>query len=217
MNDQVEQMGKFIVLEGIDFAGKTTQVKRVKTALEALGVSVVTTREPGGTPMAEAIRGVVIGDWDEVISGETELMLMFAARNQHLSNFIIPQLMAGKWVICDRYVNSSFAYQVVGQDMSPDLFFALMEHTILNKGERGVPNHTFILDISDDTSKDRCMTGDRPDAVSRFDVMSDEKRSKVNEQTRAFGQMPNTTVVDGEASEDAITQQIVDKLRELYL
>ena len=97
--------GRFVTLEGIEGVGKTTQVARVSRALAARGVAHVVTREPGGTPLAENIRQVVLTAGEESLPPTAELLLMFAARAVHLANYIEPNLRAGRWVICDRFTD----------------------------------------------------------------------------------------------------------------
>ena len=102
--------GKFIVVEGLEGAGKSSVIGLIVDALKNAGKSVEQTREPGGTPMAEAIRDCVKHDWDEQVSEETELLLMYAARVQLLTNRIYPALESGVWVVGDRHDLSSQAY-----------------------------------------------------------------------------------------------------------
>lgn len=107
--------GAFITLEGGEGVGKSTQIAGAAAALAGAGMNVVCTREPGGTPLAEAIRGLLIGDCEEGMDADTELLLMFAARNQHLARFIRPALERGDWVLCDRFTDATYAYQGAGR------------------------------------------------------------------------------------------------------
>ena len=101
--------GKFITLEGIEGCGKSTQLPLLKARLEEKGVTVTATREPGGTPLAERIRELVLTASAEEISPECELLLMFAARATHLTNLSRPALERGDWVLCDRFTDATFA------------------------------------------------------------------------------------------------------------
>jgi dTMP kinase len=112
------ERGKFITFEGIEGVGKSTNICHFVAALEAAGKSVYVTREPGGTPTAEKIRDVVAAHGDEPMPGIAELLLVFAARSLHVSNVIRPRLQAGEWVICDRFTDSSRAYQGGGRGLS---------------------------------------------------------------------------------------------------
>ncbi|GAA0344774.1 dTMP kinase [Bowmanella denitrificans] len=113
--------GKFIVIEGLEGAGKSSAIEVVKQCIEQAGHSLVCTREPGGTPMAEAIREVVKHDWQEHVTTEAELLLMYAARVQLLENVIKPALNEGRWVLGDRHDLSSQAYQGGGRQIPDSL------------------------------------------------------------------------------------------------
>ena len=109
--------GLFITLEGPEGAGKTTNRAYLAEKLEAQGFQVTLTREPGGTALAEQIRDILLAQHDEIMSVDTELLLMFAARAQHLAQVIIPALTAGKIVICDRFTDATYAYQGGGRGL----------------------------------------------------------------------------------------------------
>ena len=109
--------GKFITFEGIEGVGKSTNIAHFTKILEEHGVEVLTTREPGGTPMAERIRAMVAEHGDEPLPDIAELLLIFAARSLHVSNLIEPALNAGTWVVCDRFTDSSRAYQGGGRGL----------------------------------------------------------------------------------------------------
>lgn len=104
--------GRFITFEGTEGAGKSTQIPLIKNWLEENSISVVTTREPGGTELSEKIRHLLL---TEDMSSETELLLMFAARKEHLQQVIIPALERGDWVLCDRFTEATYAYQSAGR------------------------------------------------------------------------------------------------------
>lgn len=107
--------GKFISIEGVEGVGKSTNLAFLVEWLRQQQFEVETTREPGGTPMAEQIREVLLSNRDEAVPGEAELLLMFAARKIHLQNHIQPLLASGKWVVSDRFVDASYAYQGAGR------------------------------------------------------------------------------------------------------
>ena len=110
--------GRFITLEGGEGAGKSTQLQTVAACLTAAGIPFLTTREPGGTPRAEAIRGLLLSPGEaEPMASETELLLMFAARAQHVKQRIAPALAAGTWVLCDRFTDATRAYQGGGRGL----------------------------------------------------------------------------------------------------
>jgi dTMP kinase len=117
--------GRFITVEGIDGAGKTTALAHLAQRLREQGVAVVTTREPGGTPLAEAIRALLKGTDGEVPVEDTETLLMFAARAQHLETVIRPALAEGQWVLCDRFTDATYAYQGGGRGIPAERIRAL--------------------------------------------------------------------------------------------
>ena len=151
--------GLFITVEGIEGVGKSTNIDVMRETIEARGLEVLTSREPGGTPMAEQIRGLLLDHGDEPVPDIAELLLMFAARSLHVRNVIEPALAAGKWVICDRFTDTSRAYQGAGRqfpleeidrlaewvhgDVQPDLTVLLdapVEMAMQRAGSRGAPD-----------------------------------------------------------------------------
>jgi dTMP kinase len=114
--------GRFISVEGIDGAGKTTHLDRIQDWLQARGHAVLRTREPGGTPLAEALRELVLQQPMDVLS---EALLVYAARRDHLQQVILPALAAGRWVLCDRFSDASFAYQGGGNGLSLEVLQTL--------------------------------------------------------------------------------------------
>ena len=134
--------GKFITLEGGEGVGKTTQLKVVRETLQAAGLNVVMTREPGGTPRAERIRELLLSRDDEPMPPSCELLLMFAARATHLHNVIVPALERGEWVVCDRFTDASYAYQGYGRGMPLEYITQLEQ--IVQQGLQ--PDITLLLD-----------------------------------------------------------------------
>lgn len=135
--------GRFITLEGIEGAGKSTVARIVCDWLKARGVAVRLTREPGGTPLAERVRQVVLERGSEQLSPETETLLMFSARGIHLENLIRPALAAGEWVVCDRFTDATRAYQGAGRGVSMDLIETLATAV---QGDL-LPDCTLLLDL----------------------------------------------------------------------
>lgn len=135
--------GKFIVIEGLEGAGKSSVIEVVRSFITALGHECATTREPGGTPMAESIRECVKQDWQETVAEETELMLMYAARRQLLVNVIQPALAKGQWLIGDRHDLSSLAYQGGGRQIDTEKLEAL--RALCLQGFK--PDLTLYLDV----------------------------------------------------------------------
>ncbi|MBW7470261.1 dTMP kinase [Marinobacter sp. M216] len=143
--------GQFITFEGTEGVGKSTQLANAAATLEALGVDVLVTREPGGTPMAEAIRELLLTPRDEPVNDLTELLLMFAARAQHLHTRILPALEQGQWVLCDRFTDATFAYQGGGRGVPVDRIAQL--ETLVQGDLR--PDHIILLDAPVETGMRR--------------------------------------------------------------
>ncbi len=117
MNSGTEQFGRFITVEGIEGVGKSTNIEFIQGLIDRHGVECVITREPGGTPYAERIRQLLLEPTSEIISSKCELLLMFAARSQHLDQFVFPKLKQGAWVVSDRFTDATYAYQGGGRDV----------------------------------------------------------------------------------------------------
>jgi dTMP kinase len=140
---QVHQNGYFITIEGSEGGGKSTNLAFVRDILEQRGLRVIETREPGGTELGEAIRELVLGHRHEGMADDTELLLMFAARCEHIARVIRPALVAGHWVLCDRFTDASYAYQGGGRGVS-DKRIALLEQWV----QQGLqPDLTLLFDI----------------------------------------------------------------------
>ncbi|MHB0776917.1 dTMP kinase [Halomonas sp. WWR20] len=144
--------GRFITLEGGEGVGKTTNADFVCRWLEAQGLDVLRTREPGGTPRAEAIRQLLLDPApEEPLAPDAELLLMFAARAQHLESRIRPALAQGTWVVCDRFTDATFAYQGGGRGIDPQRI-AILE-SLVQQGLQ--PDLTLLLDMPADVSHER--------------------------------------------------------------
>ncbi len=135
--------GRFITLEGIEGAGKSTVILGLRDALVARGVRVLLTREPGGTPLAERIRQTVLERSSEIVPPVAETLLMFAARSIHLENRILPALAAGDWVLCDRFTDATRAYQGAGRGVNRDWIETLATAVHGNRE----PDRTLLLDV----------------------------------------------------------------------
>lgn len=140
--------GKFITFEGIDGAGKSTQLAFLADYLRRNGRDVVVTREPGGTPVGEALRQIVL---TQDMDPRTETLLMFAARAEHLARVIRPALASGRWVVCDRFSDATFAYQSGGRQL-PAADIEALEHWV---HPDLVPDHTFLVDIAPEIAAQR--------------------------------------------------------------
>lgn len=148
MNSPAKQAGRFITVEGIDGAGKSSHIEWLREYLTAAGHAVVVTREPGGTPLGESLRTILL---NEPMAPETEMMLMFAARAEHLSSVIRPALAQGAWVISDRFSDATYAYQVGGRGVAEHKFAAL--ESWVQDGLQ--PDRTLLFDVSVETAQAR--------------------------------------------------------------
>jgi len=155
--------GKFISVEGGEGVGKSTNMAFIKDFLCQRGIEVELTREPGGTPIAEAIRAVVLADHAEPMGADTEVLLMFAARAVHLSNRIRPALAAGKWVICDRFTDASFAYQGAGRGVDLTWLQRLADQV---HGDLW-PDCTLLLDAPIGVGRQRAAQRGAPDRIEQ--------------------------------------------------
>jgi len=143
--------GRFITVEGVEGAGKSTNIAYLCECLEKAGIDYIATREPGGTPLAESIRDLLLHCDSEDVDGNAELLLIFAARAQHLSKLIKPTLAAGKWVVCDRFTDATYAYQGGGRGLGIEKVKGL--EALVQDDLR--PDRTFFLDVPVDQGMQR--------------------------------------------------------------
>lgn len=155
--------GRFITLEGLEGSGKSTNLAHLKARLEAAGKPVLVTREPGGTAIGEQIRALLLDHRNEGMHPDTELLLMFAARAQHLHQVILPALAAGTWVVSDRFTDASYAYQGGGRGM-PEARIAALEDFVQGGLQ---PDLTLILDLPVATGLARAGQRSAPDRFER--------------------------------------------------
>ncbi|MEW8507702.1 MAG: dTMP kinase [Candidatus Thiodiazotropha sp.] len=155
--------GKFITVEGGEGAGKSSNLSFIQSLLEAAGNRVLFTREPGGTPLGEEIRELLLGHKHTGMADDTELLLMFAARAEHLQQKILPALDQGIWVLCDRFTDASFAYQGAGRGLSLEKIAELQQFV---QG-RVRPDLTLLLDLPVETGLQRAGKRSEPDRFER--------------------------------------------------
>ncbi|MDG1164679.1 MAG: dTMP kinase [Porticoccaceae bacterium] len=151
--------GKFITIEGTEGVGKTTNIQFIQDWLKAKNLAYLCTREPGGTPLAEQIRDLLLAPRDELVCDTAELLLMFAGRAQHLNQVIEPTLGEGAWVLCDRFTDATYAYQGAGRGMCADL---ISELELIVQGSLR-PDLTLILDIPVEVGLKRASERSDPD------------------------------------------------------
>lgn len=198
--------GRFITLEGGEGAGKSTQTRRLAAALDARGVESIVTREPGGSPGAEDIRNLLVngepGRWDAL----TEMLLLFAARADHVSRTIRPALDAGKFVICDRFTDSTYAYQGVGRG-TPRETIRRIESVVL---EDFKPDMTLILDLPVEEGLKRADA--RGGSETRFENFDTDFHERLRQAFLDIARRSpdRCVIIDAAAGEDDVAQAIWD-------
>lgn len=199
---------RFVSLEGGEGAGKTTVLGALRAALQEEGQEVVSTREPGGTPLAEMIRRLLLDPSHEPASAETELLLMFAARAQHLRETIRPALERGAWVLSDRFTDSSYAYQGGGRGLDAG-FIAELERRVVGLQ----PGLTLLLDVGVAQGRERARGRDLvPD---RIEGERDEffERVRAAYRARAAAEPERFRVIDASQPPDRVASDAVAQLQ----
>lgn len=201
--------GRFIAFEGGEGMGKSTQAQLLATELRRLGHTAELTREPGGTPGAEAIRNLLLHPPGCGWTAEAEALLFAAARADHVARRILPAIEAGTWVICDRFIDSSRAYQGVAGGLSDEIVRAL--HGIGSAGL--VPDLTLVFDVPSDAVASRLAKrdGDRSDAIGGRSV---DYHAAVNQAFRDFAlaEPERFIVVDGSGAIEEVHRRVMDAL-----
>ena len=207
MSAQPQPRGRFITVEGIDGAGKSSHIEWLREYLTAQGHAVVVTREPGGTPLGESLRTILL---NEPMSPETEMMLMFAARAEHLSSVIRPALAQGAWVISDRFSDATYAYQVGGRGVPSEKFTAL--EAWVQAGLQ--PDRTILFDVSVETAQARLHD---TRVLDRFEREAADFHQRVRDAYHArAAQFPERIRrVASDIPMDAVRAQILNALADL--
>jgi len=193
------KQGKFITIEGQDGAGKTTNINAICSQLDELGVEYIQTREPGGTPLSEDIRQLLLEKKNLKIDDTAELLLMFAARSQHLSELIEPTLKKGIWVVCDRFTDATIAYQGGGRGINDDTITQLAN--IVQQGRE--PDLTILLDVDMNVGKQRVNT--RQEEQDRFETELDNFKQRVRDRYLQLAQENKERIVLIDATPDIET------------
>ena len=195
--------GKFITIDGVEGAGKSTQIELICSYLHRKGIEVVRTREPGGTDIGEKIRSVLLDVDNKEMHSDTELLLMFSSRNELIQNKIIPALNDGKWVVSDRFTDASFAYQGGGRMLSLDRI-ARLENWVLGSFK---PDLTFLLDISVEIGMTRVEARNAKDRIEQEERAFFERvRSVFIERSKIYPD--RIKLINAERSVDEIQTQI---------
>ena len=196
--------GAFISVDGADGAGKSTQLAFIADWLRARGVEVRCTHEPGGTALGGKLREIVLGDADIAIDARSALLLMFAAREQHLAQVVRPALAAGVWVVCDRFIDSTYAYQGGGQGVE------MSDIAVLEKWVQGdlQPDLSVVLDVAVEVGEARM--DKRGERLDNFERQHDDFKRAVREVflQRAVQFPTRIKLVDANRAVDAVRGEI---------
>ncbi len=198
--------GKFITFEGGEGAGKSTQAKRLAASLEKHGHRVVLTREPGGTPGAEEIRALLVEGAPQRWSPLCETLLFLAARADHVTRLILPKLEEGWWVVCDRFSDSTLAYQGVARGLGPDLVRKLQAIAL----EGFASDLTFVLDLPAESGLQRAHARG-PGHGTRFERFGTEFHIKLREAFRAIAarEPERCVILNADLAPDAVAADIL--------
>lgn len=201
MADVNSERGKFVTLEGVDGAGKSTHVPWIAERLRQGGREVVVTREPGGTPLAEKLRALVLVEPMDPLS---ETMLLFAARADHVERVIRPALARGAWVVCDRFTDATLAYQAGGKGVSTDLIRRLAQ--FIHPGL--VPDQTLVFDCPYEVSRRRLnASGRKPD---RFEAEARGFFERVRRTYRDLAQSEpgRVRIIDASKPQEEVKEEV---------
>lgn len=202
--------GVFITFEGGEGVGKSTNLQFAARWLTERGIDVLCTREPGGTPLAEEIRNVLLSPRQEAVDATAELLLMFAARSQHLKKAILPALERGAWVLCDRFTDATFAYQGYGRQLPLDSIATLEK---LVQGNV-FPDCTFLLDANSDIGLARAKSRGGLDRFEQEDI-DFYRRVREGYLARARADAARYRMIDASQTLENVQQQIAVALGSL--
>jgi dTMP kinase len=207
--------GHFITFEGGEGSGKSTHAAALAERLNALGIDVALTREPGGSPGAEIIRHIILSGIAKPLGTETEAILFAAARDDHVRNTILPALDAGKWVICDRFIDSTRVYQGALGKVDPKLIRGLERVTV---GD-AYPELTYILDVPAKVGLARAKSRRGKGAADRFEAESVEFHEQLRKAYLALAEREprRIAVIDGRAPREVVAERIWEILEKRLL
>jgi dTMP kinase len=202
--------GLFITVEGGEGVGKSTNIRFLQTQLEQHGVELVVTREPGGSHLGEEIREILLAVRDRGICPTAELLLMFAARAQHIAELIEPALASGKWVLCDRFTDATYAYQCGGRGLDRETVAELEKRV---QGSL-IPDYTLLLDAPVDTGMGRVQSRGEADRFEREErAFFDRVRATYHEL--AAQSSGRYRIIDASQPLEQVQQQLLKVCREL--
>ncbi|NLM78817.1 MAG: dTMP kinase [Ruminococcaceae bacterium] len=202
--------GRLITFEGIDGSGKTTQIELLSARLAAEGIPVLLLREPGGTQIGEAIRGILLDKAHTSMCIETELLLFAAARAQLVREVIVPELDAGKWVICDRFYDSTIAYQGYGRQIDPTVIRSLNQLAVA----RCRPDITFLLDLPVDCALTRLAGRNRLKDRLDNESVSFMQRTREGYCQLAKDEPDRIVIMNATEPEEQLAEHIYHTIRE---
>lgn len=201
--------GKFITLEGGEGSGKSTAIQSIETWLTEQNIDFISTREPGGTPMAEEIRALFLNHREETVHDLTELLLVFAARVQHIKEKIKPALAAGKWVICDRFIDSTYVYQGIARKGDMSKIDALASWVLVDCQ----PDMTLLFDVPVEIGLQRVDGRNKKD---RLDAESQQFHQMIRDGFLARAKdNANHRVIDASQSLEKVQQDLLNILQTL--
>lgn len=201
-------LGRFLVLEGIEGSGKTTQLTYLEQELTALGHRPVLTREPGGTALGERLRGLLLDPDLPGMHADAELLLMFAARAQHLAEVIRPALEAGRWVVSDRFTDASYAYQGAGRGLGMQRIGVLEDWVQADLR----PDLVILLDIDPAAGLERALQRGRRDRIER-EALDFFARARDAYRARAEADPARYLVVDAADTPEGVRERILAGVR----
>ena len=202
--------GKLISFEGIEGVGKTTTIKSIRDYLEREGLKVYTTREPGGTKYGESLRNILLNNKTK-ITPESELLLIFAIRKQHIDEIIKPKLLNGNWVLCDRYIDASLAYQGYGKKVDLNKIEMLID----NFTDNITPDLTIFFDLPYDLAKKRFPNNKKKD---RFENLDNKFFNDVYNGYKNIAKKDKTRikVINAKSNKEDVYTQIVKLINEKF-
>jgi dTMP kinase len=203
--------GKFITVEGTEGVGKSTNIAFIEQYFREKGITFLRTREPGGTPLAEELRSLLLAKRDEAFDPTAELLAVFAARAQHLNTLIIPALEKGTWVLSDRFTDATYAYQGFGRGLSVELVSSL--ESIVQKTLR--PDKTFLLDIDVELGLQRAQARGELD---RFEIEKIDffERVRAGYLERAKAEPERFSIIDAGQTLEKVQQALKYELDVLF-
>jgi len=204
------KFGQFITVEGIEGAGKSSHIDAMRAHLEARGLKVRLTREPGGAPVSESLRGLLLDPGNLGMDADTELLLVFAARAEHLAKVIRPSLEAGEWVICDRFTDATYAYQGGGRGIDASRIAAL-EDWVQGKLR---PDLVILLDVDPEIGLARAASRGDKDRFEQEDMAFFHRVRRIYLE-RAAAMPKRYRIIDSSAERDSVRRQILDALEAL--